>query len=253
MKRVVTAAILAPLVLAAVLGPWFLPFAVAVTAVAVLCHLEYVGLAGLRQHPLAVAGGAAAGLFLLWSPRFTVLTLVGVALIALALSLRQESTVRMLPDAAAAVFGILYCFGPWLCARLLRDISPYWLVYALAVNWIGDIAAYYGGSRWGRRKLAPQISPGKSWEGAAASVAGSVVFGLVFARTFLPAAGLAEILGLSVAANVAGQLGDLCESAIKRGAGSKDSGAFLPGHGGMLDRVDASLFTLPVVYLWLGR
>jgi phosphatidate cytidylyltransferase len=115
------------------------------------------------------------------------------------------------------------------------------------VNWIGDTGAYYFGRNFGRHKLAPIVSPGKSWEGAAASAAASVLFGIFvlprFVNIDLLPAGL-----ISIAANVAGQVGDLAESAIKRGAGVKDSGTLLPGHGGMLDRVDSSLFSLPVLY-----
>jgi phosphatidate cytidylyltransferase len=92
------------------------------------------------------------------------------------------------------------------------------------------------------------VSPAKSWEGSIASTMASVIYGAFYFRWLLPAAPLAEALGLTVIANVAGQLGDLCESAIKRGAGVKDSGNLLPGHGGWLDRLDSSLFALPVVY-----
>src|SRR5581483_1326584 len=94
----------------------------------------------------------------------------------------------------------------------------------------------------------PVVSPKKSWEGAAASVAGSVVFGLLYLGHFMPRLSWWEITGMALLGNVAGQFGDLAESAIKRGAGVKDSGNLLPGHGGMLDRVDSSLFALPVVY-----
>jgi phosphatidate cytidylyltransferase len=136
---------------------------------------------------------------------------------------------------------------------MLRQIDPHWLLYALALSWIGDMAAFFAGSLFGRHKLAPRISPGKSWEGAIAGLAGSVLFGVLYTGRFLPQIDPLSAIALTAAAAAAGQLGDLCESAIKRGAGVKDSGAILPGHGGWLDRVDSSLFTIPIVYFWASR
>ena len=116
------------------------------------------------------------------------------------------------------------------------------------VNWIGDTGAYYVGKNFGRHKLAPAVSPGKTWEGAAASAVTGVVFGLIYLPLAIKGTSLPIAGALALAANVAGQVGDLAESAIKRGAGVKDSGSLLPGHGGMLDRVDSSMFALPVLY-----
>jgi phosphatidate cytidylyltransferase len=124
-------------------------------------------------------------------------------------------------------------------------------MYALLLNWTGDIGAYYIGRPFGRHKLAPVVSPQKSWEGAIASVIASVLVAGAYLLHFVPGVTPAQAVGLTVAANIAGQLGDLAESALKRGAGVKDSGAILPGHGGFLDRVDSTLFALPVVYGYL--
>jgi phosphatidate cytidylyltransferase len=96
--------------------------------------------------------------------------------------------------------------------------------------------------------MAPRVSPQKTWEGAAGSVVGGVIAGGVYAHFLLPAVRIEYVLALGVAGNIAGQIGDLCESALKRGAGVKDSGSSLPGHGGWLDRIDASLFSIPTVY-----
>jgi len=123
------------------------------------------------------------------------------------------------------------------------------LFFALALNWAGDTTAYYIGRQFGRHKLAPVVSPKKSWEGAFASVAGSVIFGLLYLGHFLPLLPWWEIVIIAILGNIAGQFGDLAESAMKRGAGVKDSSNILPGHGGMLDRVDSSLFALPIVYI----
>ena len=156
-----------------------------------------------------------------------------------------------MPRAAFLLFGVVYIFGSWRLAIPLRDASPYWLLFALALSWVGDTAAYYVGKSFGRHSLAPRVSPKKTWEGSAASVAGSVVFGWLFLRVFLPQVPAWHAMTLAAAANAAGQAGDLAESAIKRGAGVKDSGSILPGHGGLLDRVDSTLFAMPVVYLYL--
>ncbi|MBV9441330.1 MAG: phosphatidate cytidylyltransferase, partial [Acidobacteriaceae bacterium] len=102
--------------------------------------------------------------------------------------------------------------------------------------------------RFGKHRLAPVVSPKKSWEGAAASVAASVLFGFLYLKTLVPVIAFWHIAVLAILGNVAGQFGDLTESAFKRGANVKDSGNLLPGHGGMLDRVDSSLFALPTVY-----
>jgi phosphatidate cytidylyltransferase len=119
---------------------------------------------------------------------------------------------------------------------------------ALLVSWAGDTAAMYVGKAWGRRKLAPRISPGKTQEGAAASVLGGTLAAVVYASYFLSFETLPSVILVGATANIAGQLGDLCESAFKRGAGVKDSGTMLPGHGGWLDRIDSTLFSIPAVY-----
>jgi phosphatidate cytidylyltransferase len=164
--------------------------------------------------------------------------------------LRSKELWPILPVASATVFGVLYIFGAWRCGVGLRALDPWWLMFALAINWVGDSFAYYGGRAFGRHKLSPSISPGKTWEGTLASLAGTAALGVWFLHWRFPKVELPQALLLCLVANVAGQIGDLCESAIKRGAGVKDSGNLLPGHGGWLDRVDSSLFSVPVVY-WL--
>jgi phosphatidate cytidylyltransferase len=219
-----------------------------VAAVAVLCFRENSELAAL--HGIGKPGlfGYVAGLLLLLLPGKDIAFFVLVAILALALALRSQEMARALPDAAALLLGVAYVFGSLRCGVELRAINPYWLFFALSLNWVGDIAALYVGRLMGRHKLAPNVSPGKSWEGSIASAVVSVVYGAFYFPWLLKTAPLGEALGLTVIANVAGQFGDLCESAIKRGAGVKDSGNLLPGHGGWLDRLDSSLFALPVVY-----
>jgi len=248
MKRVVTALLLIPFFCYIVLWAPKWAFLGTVAAVAVLCFREYSELAAL--HGIGKPGlfGHVAGLLLLLLPGKDGAFLVLIAIFAMSLALRSREMSQALPDAAALLLGVVYVFGSLRCAIELRAIHPYWLFFALSLNWSGDIAALYVGRTIGRHKLAPNVSPGKSWEGSIASTFASVIYGGFYFRSLLPAVPLAEALGLTVLANIAGQLGDLCESAFKRGAGVKDSGTLLPGHGGWLDRVDSSLFALPVVY-----
>ena len=161
--------------------------------------------------------------------------------------------------------------GPVLAHHPAAGTLPVWLLLAIVPTWAADVAAYAAGTRWGRRRLAPRISPGKTWEGAVANLAGAVLAGtlvIAYAReissglmsiglltrdqAFLPPqpTALWPFAVLSAGINVAAQLGDLAESLLKRGAGVKDSGALLPGHGGMLDRIDALLFAAPVLWYY---
>jgi len=157
-----------------------------------------------------------------------------LGMLGLAIAVRQSDLRAMLPQVSTTIFGALYTFAPWRCETLLRVKSVHWLFFAVALNWAGYSIAYYLGRRFGKHRLAPLVSPKKSWEGAAASVAGSVIFGMLYMGHFMPEVPLWHVAGIAVISNIAGQIGDLAESAIKRGAGVKDSGTMLPGHGGML-------------------
>jgi phosphatidate cytidylyltransferase len=250
MRRLLTALVLAPAVLYIVLLPQYKPLFFLVAAVAALCYYEFGGLARLRVPEIGL--GIAAGTLLLYVRAETaLLTVTFMVLLFLVLALRFHNLSEVLPVASAQAIGLLYIYGAWNTALFLHDIGPYWLVFGLAVNWVGDTGAYYVGRAFGRHKLAPRVSPGKSWEGAIASVCASVAFGIVFLHYLIPTVKPWQIVLISVVANVAGQVGDLVESAMKRGAGVKDSGTLLPGHGGWLDRVDSSLFSLPVLYGFL--
>ncbi|MEO7653012.1 MAG: phosphatidate cytidylyltransferase [Bryobacteraceae bacterium] len=251
MKRVLTALALIPAVLYAVLtAPWWAVL-ILVAAAAALCYREFAAMAQafgvVRQGPF----GLAAGLVLLAVPGDGLLIATLLAMTGIALAMNSGDLQEVLPRAGTLALGLLYIFGGWKCALLLHRVSPYWLLYALVINWVGDISAYYVGKNIGIHKLAREISPGKSWEGAIASVVASMAFGAIFLPRFIPGVDIVHALALSAVVNPAGQLGDLAESALKRGAGVKDSGNLLPGHGGMLDRVDSTLFAMPVVYLYL--
>jgi phosphatidate cytidylyltransferase len=251
MKRIVTALLLLPVVTYVILWAPFLAFAVVLAAIAIVCFWEYEGI--VAGHGIERAGpvGFGAGLLVLFAPFRGTTGPVLIALIAITMALGARDLKQALPRASALVFGVLYVFGSWHCAIDLRALSPAWLFFAIALNWVGDTAAMYVGRSLGRHKLAPRISPGKSWEGSVASVVGSVAFGLVFVHYVLPAVPLWLAGSLALSGNIAGQIGDLAESAMKRGANKKDSGTMLPGHGGWLDRLDSSLFSVPVVYALL--
>jgi phosphatidate cytidylyltransferase len=248
MKRVLTALLLIPTFLYLILWAPNWAFLITVAGVGVLCFREYADLASLHQIEKPGLFGYVAGLLILFLPDKDPAFFVLVALLAMALALRSRDLAEVLPSAAALLLGILYVFGTLRCGIELRAIDKYWLFFALSLNWLGDIAALYVGKMIGRHKLAPLVSPAKTWEGAAASVVASIIYGAIYLPRLLPAVPLLEGLGLTAVANIAGQFGDLCESALKRGAGVKDSGTLLPGHGGWLDRVDSGLFALPVVY-----
>lgn len=248
MKRVISAAILAPLVIAIVLkGPQW-SFLLLMASIGSMAFWEFDTIAGAhgvaRSRWLGLAGGL--GLLLAPDPLIAWVTVLGLAFMAWALRLADLR--QGLGSAAAALLGIVYIFGAWRCAILLRDLNPQWLMIALIVSWIGDTAAMYVGKTFGKHKLAPRVSPGKTWEGAIGSVVGGTAIGVIWALYFIEFANPVAVAAISAGANIAGQVGDLCESAFKRGAGMKDSGTTLPGHGGWLDRIDSSLFSIPVVY-----
>ncbi len=254
MKRLLTGIGLIALAFYLVFFSPALIFTAAALAMSLLCYREYSTLVVGHQIPDPGWVGITGGLLILFLPQTTAGEaglLSGFALFAIlafVLALRFSDLSAILPYVSSVVFGALYTFAPWRFAIDLRKESIHLLFFALALNWIGDSAAYYVGRALGKHSLAPVVSPKKSWEGALASVFGSVVFGLVYLGHYLPRFPWWEVIILAITGNVMGQFGDLAESAVKRGAGVKDSGTLLPGHGGMLDRVDSNLFTLPVVF-----
>lgn len=247
MKRVATSLVLVPVLTWLILaGPQW-AFVAVVALIGLLAFHEYDRIAAGNGVTRAGIPGMAAGLaFLLGPDPEIIVVLIGLA--GLALALRVPERAWVLPSAASFLLGVVYIFGAWRCALALRAVNPHWLMFALILGWAGDVAALYIGKAFGRHKLAPNVSPGKSWEGAIGSVAAGVLAGALYAHYLLVAAPVGIVVAMAAAGNIAGQLGDLCESALKRGAGVKDSGASLPGHGGWLDRIDSSLFGIPVVY-----
>jgi phosphatidate cytidylyltransferase len=270
MKRFITALILIPLVLLLIfLGPRWL-VALAVAAVAALAAWEFLGLArssGANPPRIAVLV-AIATLFaanFAWDQRDQIAAILGILSLALLVYCTFFRPVeQMLADASTSIFCLFYVGMTLVTLPALREETngPSLVAFLFCVVWAGDIAALYVGRAWGRHKMAPSLSPNKTWEGALGSLAGS----LMVTGVLLGLARLFEMwdqvwlsypedlwywLGLAVLVNVAAQVGDLAESALKRSAGVKDSGSLLPGHGGVLDRIDALLLAAPV--LWYAQ
>ena len=156
---------------------------------------------------------------------------------------------------AMVLAGWIVLIGAWAALVELQSRSPWLVLAAMAIVWVADTAAYFSGRAFGRRKLAPGISPGKTWEGALGAASAVTIYGFVLSPA-LPAvlaANYALLLVVLVAITAIGIIGDLFESLLKRQAGLKDSSSILPGHGGVLDRIDSLTSTLPLVALvWLG-
>ena len=248
MKRLLTALALIIFAVYLVFLAPSIVFLIAALFVGLLCYWEFSAIVAAQgiSRP-GVVGILIGSAVILWPRQVFWITPLFLAL-ELTLLLRRPNLREIVPEAGSVALGAFYAFVPWRLAVDLRHESIHLLFFALALNWVGDSAAFYFGRRFGKHKLAPAISPGKSWEGAAASVVASTLFGLAYLGYTLPSLPLFLVAAMSILGNIAGQLGDLVESSIKRGAGVKDSGNLLPGHGGVLDRLDSSMFAVPVIY-----
>ncbi|PKO58670.1 MAG: phosphatidate cytidylyltransferase [Betaproteobacteria bacterium HGW-Betaproteobacteria-19] len=205
---------------------------------------------------LSGLGGASAPVIGLLAPLYLASALFWVLVIPFWLRLKW----RLSSAGMAIVVGLVVMVPPALALAHLRQLGPWLLLAVMAMVWVADIAAYFSGRAFGRHKLAPGISPGKTWEGAFGAAAGVSVFGYVlvffFAAFEMPGWLYMAALPLLLAFTAVSIIGDLFESLLKRQAGIKDSGAILPGHGGILDRIDSLTSTLPMaglLALWLAR
>jgi phosphatidate cytidylyltransferase len=164
----------------------------------------------------------------------------------------RRPLVEVLPAAGISCSALLLVAFPLSFAVWLHDRAPdgqKLLLFALVITWAGDTAAYFVGRAMGKHPLAPHISPKKTWEGSVGSMVGSLIVAWAFHYWIrIP---IGHLLAMAVIGNVAGQMGDLLESAYKRSAGVKDSGGLLPGHGGVLDRIDALILCIPVIWYYL--
>lgn len=264
-QRVITALILAPLVLAAIL---LLPtsYLMPLVAAALLGALwEWTRLIGIVSHAgraLVLLLHAGLMVWLAWrgGPLFPWVALAGVAwwLVALLwLCVPAFGKADTPPNRALKLaVGALLIIPAWCAFALLHADGAVWALYGLMLVWAADTFAYFTGRRFGGAKLAPSISPGKTWAGFWGGLFGVVVLALAMAPVLdVALAQLPVLIAISLVAGLASVLGDLFESLIKRQAGAKDSGALLPGHGGMLDRLDSIVAALPVFAIfkaWFG-
>jgi phosphatidate cytidylyltransferase len=267
MQRLLTAAVTVPLALAAV---FYLPsvwFFIVVAIVFGWAAAEFVRIARFWAPGAPIEAMVAlvllsaillADLIPLYGDRLapelelfagTLLASVGIGSLVL---LAKTPLPEVFPALGAFAFGVPYFALPIASLYHIQRLDPWWLFLLMAIVWLGDTAAFYVGSRIGRNKLAPTVSPNKTWEGAVAGFATGLAATVAWSLWRLGEVD-GRLLLIGAATAVAAQLGDLVESMIKRGAGVKDSGDLLPGHGGMLDRMDAMLFAAPVflVGLWI--
>jgi|SRR5882672_10600700 len=294
MKRVLTAAALIPVVLLIVFKAPLWLFSLVVALLIVLTLHEYLGIveaAGIKPFRwLTYVVSTLPILFALYSKwrghdlpfesgwlfSMNWQNLVTLSAVIFGIPLVFRKDLRMgLASVAASVLGIVYVgVSLSLLINLQADFVITLFLFLLFSVWAGDIAAYYIGKNIGKHKLAPIVSPNKSWEGAIASVVASVAMAYLILHfhpqlidfilriegaslkdralfvQYLRPVPLIHIVSLGILTNVAAQFGDLFESALKRGAGVKDSGTLIPGHGGLLDRIDALLFAIPVVWYY---
>ncbi len=276
MKRILTAAVLILATFALVFFGRLWMITGAALLVAELAAYEYLKLAavGAETHgvslriPIGWMAAATALLFAVTLPNSPVEAqlpvISAITLVLFAWNGFRSPLIQVLPDTAQGLFGLIWIAYPLSLIPLLwkMEDGPALVVFLMLAVWSGDIAALYVGRALGRHKLAPRLSPGKTWEGSVASILGSLAAAglLIVLSDRLTARGnlllhiaepLWQTLALAALLNIAAQLGDLLESAVKRGAGVKDSGTMLPGHGGILDRIDALLLATPVLWFAL--
>ena len=290
LKRIATAVVLIPIVLALILRAPVPVVAVVAAIVALLTIYEFLKLTeSYGVQPLRLPTYIFTGLFflalvisasgetpLLSTGKFLVALAFAAAIapfLALSILMLRADLRTGYPAAAASVFAVTYIALPMGMLVQLREqaAGAFYVLYLLLVVWAGDIFAYFVGKSIGRHLMSPRISPKKTWEGAVASLVASVAVGWLLFRHAeqissallhfglitrpggmygLEIPDMGPVILLTIVLNVAAQLGDLVESLIKRGAGVKDSGAILPGHGGMFDRIDALLFAAPVLWFY---
>ncbi len=269
MKRILTAVVVLPFLIASILVPWLEPLFVVLAAAAMVLGLyEFYVLARRKDmKPDVVAGylGGAAlfTIFFFSSPdllqnRLDLQTII-LVIIALTIGTLIAATLRgapfdkMIASSGVTILGVLYVvfLGSHLVAvrtgfpdALSADLLSFFFLVLMG----SDIAAYYTGRAIGKHKLAPSISPGKTWEGLVGGFVAALVLAVAAHFVFFRELPLRWALPLAAVMTVLGVLGDLTESALKRGAGAKDAANLLPGHGGILDRLDSLLFNAPLLY-----
>lgn len=270
MSRIITAVVVLPFLIASILVSSLLPLFVVMAAAAMLLGLyEFYLLARKRDIKpdlvLGFLGGAALFTVFYFNElgQLPDLFMIQLILIALTIGTLISATLRgapfdkMIASTGATILGVLYVvlLGGHLVATrtgFAHPLSADLLSFFFLVNMGSDIGAYYVGKNLGKHKLAPALSPGKTWEGVAGGIASALLLAALSHFWFFRELPLKWALPLAVVMTALGIFGDLTESALKRGAGAKDAANILPGHGGLLDRLDSLLFNAPVIY-YFGR
>ena len=258
LARVLTAAVAAPVV---VWLTWIggLPFTLLILVAVGISLYEFLAMVE-KSSPVCIATVWILGIALAWGSTTTwfshhawMVLVLGVMIILLVYLFFPGSVVRGAAERAAlSMLAVFYAAALPACLihlRMLRD-GWAWVLLAMIITWGSDTAAYFSGRAFGKRKLYPLISPGKTWEGAAGGLLGSVLFSYMAWLTFFPEISIIHMLIISLLGGAVGQMGDLVESMIKRSVGVKDSGKLLPGHGGLLDRIDALIFAAPILLFY---
>lgn len=256
--RIVSAAVLIPLVIACL---WLGTMATAIflALASLLMAKEFfaitLGKVDLGQVLGMIAATLPALFFALWPAQVAALVAAEAAilLISLFVTYLLRGPLPQAPVRLSLVFtGFFYVGVLPSCLVGLRAMPDglAWVFFAFLLTWSNDTGAYAAGRTLGRHKLYPAVSPGKSWEGFFGGMIVTVAIAFLARATFLPALGVGDALAIALPASLLGPLGDLSESMLKRAHGVKDSGKTIPGHGGVLDRLDAMLFTAPYVYLY---
>jgi phosphatidate cytidylyltransferase len=269
MSRIITAAIALPFLIASILISWLQPLFIVLAAAAMLFGLnEFYVLARKKEMKPDVAAGflGGAALFTIFcfatpDPIRDPLDIQTILLVLLALTIGTlvAATLRGAPfdqivsSCGVTILGVLYVvlLGGHLVALRMgfeQQLSAHLLSFFFLVLMGADTAAYYLGRAFGKHKLALKISPGKTWEGLAGGVVAALALATLSHFWFFRELPLKWTLPLAAVMTVLGILGDLTESALKRGAGAKDAAKILPGHGGVLDRMDSLLFNAPLLY-----
>ena len=269
MSRIITAAIALPILIASILIPWLQPLFIAIAAAALVFGLyEFYVLARKKDMKPDVAAGFLGGaalftIFCFATPdplqqRLDVPTIVLVLIVLtiatlIAAMLRGAPFDKMIAASGATILGVLYVvlLGGHLVALRTgfeQKLAAHLLSFFFLVLMGADTGAYYTGRAIGKRKLAPKVSPGKTWEGVVGGLAAALALATLAHYWFFKELPLKWTLPLAAAMTIVGILGDLTESALKRGAGAKDAAKILPGHGGALDRLDSLLFNAPLIY-----
>jgi phosphatidate cytidylyltransferase len=259
-RRLATAAIFIPLLaLALFWGPPMLVVAVGAATAAIGLYEFYALLAARGLTPLRITGFVLAIAFFLQTVRPALVppavVPIATVIVLAAMLTRAGDIPGSVTSAAGTLLGAAYLGGLGGTMAALRLVppergGPWALMLLLTTVMMADSAALFVGSAIGRHKLAPRISPGKTWEGLAGGVAGGILGALIVRHFGLQWIPLTHAASLAAVVVLAGVAGDLAESLLKRWAGVKDSGALFPGHGGMLDRLDSLLFAAPVLYYY---